>query len=334
MDTTSWTERYRRDPFRRAVHSPPHEAAKLILLFAACVPEINDDASDTCVLTCEGDADSDADADPGRRFDHFVFTTEAYVGDDSCAGDDPVEPDAACREVVTVTGGVVDFQTEDEVAEAAVEWWIDDDPTGSVDVEAATGRSGQFELSTFACQPMSIITSTLPEWEATVDTLQQHRVYAWESDGEVLADAFSVSEVTTRLLPGILGVEWDRDSAMVLGTVLDCGGEPVEHAQVFVHDDRGDGAPDAEVYYFDDYSFPATRDEQPDASDNGQWLALNLPDGEWTADAWGWDGSDYVRLGSTPLLAREGAVTLIDIQVNTDEGVVWPDSCLDACGGR
>ena len=322
------------------------------VLLAACVStddhESSDNDANTCVLDCEGDADtdadsdtdadadsdsdSDADADQGRRFDHFVDTTDAYIGDTTCLGDDPPQPDEACHEVMTVSGSVRDFQDNDVVADADVAWWTDDDPSGAADAQSTTNSSGQFSLSAWACQPMAVRTSTPPEWEQTVDTLRQHTVYGWESDGKISVVAASFGESTARLIPALVGDAWDRASGLISGIVVDCAGDAVENAQIFVHDAGGDGASDMEVYYFDDDTLPAAHDDQPDSSDNGLWVAINVPPGEWTADAWGWDGGEYVLLGSTPLLATAGAATILEIVAGQDDGIDWPASCTDACG--
>ena len=63
------------------------------------------------------------------------------------------------------------------------------------------------------------------------------------------------------------------------------------------------------------------------------WVVMNIPAGTWTAEVWGFDGTDYVMLGATVLQINAGSVNISNIYTGITDGIWYPSSCLSACGG-
>lgn len=282
----------------------------------------SDSDSDTDA-DADSDTDSDADADADR--DDFIHTEEVYEADDSCVGDDPPEPRPSRQVEAEVLVAVLDFQTEEEVPEATVEVWYDE-MTGSPEVEGQAGGRGLLELPLETCVPAIFHTSTPADWEETVPTTAYTVVPYDAAELEIWA----VSVATATIIPAIIGVEWDRDKAMAAGSVVDCDGEPVGHAQVFVHDGAGNAPSGMSVHYFDGNNLPTTEGNQPDTNpENGLWTAVNLPEGEWQADVYGYDGGDYVLLSSLVVSAEAGGFGIVRHTIGNFDGVSYPAACVD-----
>lgn len=303
----------------------------MLFLFACWMPsadEGNDEEEEEdCFFACDSgdadadtDTDTDADGDADADRDDFVDTEEVYEADDSCLGDDPAEPKSSRQVEGDVMLEVVDFQQDDPVPEATVEVWFEE-RSGSPELEGQADGSGELELPLETCVPLVFRTSTPADREAAVPTT----TYAVLAYDNWAIEVSSVSEATATIIPAIVGVNWDGDRAMVAGAVLDCDDEPVAHAQVFIHDGDGNAPSDVSIFYFDDNAFPTTPEAQPDTNrDNGLWTAINLPEGDWQADAYGYDGEDYVLLVSTALSAEAGGMTIVSHAMAGP----YPASCL------
>jgi len=73
-------------------------------------------------------------------------------------------------------------------------------------------------------------------------------------------------------------------------------------------------------------SFP-TRD-QPVISEDGLWLAANVPAGHWEVQLWGLIDGVETHLGSTALVTIADSINIANIYSGYGDGVRLPDSCL------
>jgi hypothetical protein len=127
---------------------------------------------------------------------------------------------------------VSDPLIEEVLAEATVEAWLGDDPTSAADQELTADADGAVTLELPACQPLTVATSTPPEWEETVPTYEQHRVLPWASEGVVDGTIQSVSQATMMLIPAIIGIAQDDELALLVGWASDCNGDNLGGVQV------------------------------------------------------------------------------------------------------
>lgn len=313
----------------------------LLPLFAfACysgedeVPEDTDtgDAGDT------GDTD-DTEEVPDRTFETYVDVQTQWTGDTTCFTPGSAwlsqTPDPTCQTDLTLTGEIRDFQLDEPVPSATVQVWTSDDVTATPDVITQADESGVFSVDVMSCSPFGYMTGTPADWEETVDTYEVHQIYGYSAGGTNDATFNSVSDATARLISGLVGVQWDRAHGVIAGTAYDCGENAIEFAQVFIHDGSG-GLPSPEefgIFYFSDDDMPVFRETQPHTNTNGLWVAINVPDGTWTAEMWGWDGAEHVMLGATVLEIKAGSVNISNIYTGVGDGIWYPPSCQTACGG-
>lgn len=303
-----------------------------ILLLAACPPPSSDDKI--------GD-DTAATDDTGgnveiRDFSYFVNVTTPWTGNtDACIDGQNQVVDPTCQVDQEIPGTITDFQTEDAVPDATFQLWLSDDLSGDPDIIDVADGDGNIDFTAPACTPIAYGTSTPPEWQETKDTYEVHQVFGYATDGESFN---SVSESTSRLIPSLIGVEWDQSKAIIAGTAYDCDTEPMQYTQIYVHDSAGLPPETGDVYYFSESggtSLPTDHDTQPYTNTNGLWVVMNIPAGTWTAEVWGYDETlaDYVMLGATVLQIQAGSVTISNIYTGITDGVWYPSSCLSACGG-
>jgi hypothetical protein len=245
-----------------------------------------------------------------------------------------MEPDPSCQGTVTYTGIVKDFQYGDGVADSTVQVWAGDDIQGGSPVATTADDAGNFSVEGPVCAPFAYGTSTPAEWQQTKDTYEVHQIYGPGDEGGV--EFNSVSEATSRLIPGLIGVEWDESTGIIAGTAYDCNEDPIQYAQIFLHDANGAIPATGDIFYFSangDTNLPTDHASQPWTNTNGLWVAMNVPAGNWIVEMWGWDGTQEVKLGSTTLQILAGSVNISNIYTGDDDGIFYPDSCLSACGG-
>lgn len=294
-----------------------------LLLFAAA-----------CSTGGSGDTDSASSTVEPREFSDFVNTTEAPTGDLTCKDAPLGTVDAAKQVDVTFNGEVHDFESGDTVAEATVNFWFGDDVSGAVSTTAQANTDGGFTVTLPTCTPLAYLSTTPADWEQTVDTYEVHQVYGYEEDGSVDGEYVnSVSQQTSTLIPGLIGLEWDPATGIIAGTAYDCTETGIGNAQVYIHDAAGTPPATGEIFYFNSSDLPTARDPD-DASttrtnpDNGLWVAINIPVGVWTAEMYTWDGSTYVMLGATQLEIKAGSVNISNIYTGHTDGIAYPPSCL------
>lgn len=264
-------------------------------------------------------------------FEDFVNTTDAYVGDTVCFdGTTWIDqtPGAGCTSDVTVSGTVSDFQQDEPVPGASMNVWLSDDINAAPDLSFDVDSNGAGTITVPACTPMGYETYTPEEWQETVDTYEVHQVYGWSSAGTDTDTWNSVSVATSRLIPSLLGLEWSPGTAIIAGTAYDCNEDPIQHAQVFIHDASGAIPADLAVRYF---ANGLPNSDQPDTNDDGLWSAINVPPGEWIVEMWVYDGAAPMLLGTTNLTMEPDSVVISNIYTGIDDGVYLPASCLEAC---
>lgn len=295
------------------------------------------------MLACSGSDDGGTDTGVGtdtgaaeRTFEDFVNVTEAYTGNTTCFTGTPVVQtvDPSCQQPLTLDGTVLDFEEEEPVPDASVAYYADDDIINGTPELVQANASGAFTLEVTSCTPFAYGTFTPPDWNETRDTYEVHQIYGFEeSEGSFN----SVSERTATIIPTLIGIDWDEENTgIVAGTAYDCDQEPIAGAQIFLHDGTGKPPATGYVYYFSstgDTNLPTSREDQPYSNTNGLWVAVNVPPGTWTIEMWAWDGAQLVELGSTQLQIKAGMIGISNVYTGDDDGVYYPASCLQACGG-
>lgn len=292
------------------------------------------------LFSCDGsDGSTDAvdtgDGSSERTESYFINTTVPFEGDNTCQGADFGTIDPAKQVNVTFNGEVHDFQTEDEVPEATVKTWLQDDINLAADDEIEAGSSGEFTTTLPVCTPIAYGTFTPPEWEETVDTFEVHQIFGYDEDGVVDEWVNSVSVATSKIIPSVIGIQWDESTGIVAGTAYDCAtgtdGE-VEffgNAQVLIRDADGNIPQTADIFYFDDFDLPTSHEKKSAVNPvNGLWVAVNVPVGTWIVEMKGFNGTDYDLLGSTVLEIRAGSVNISNIYAGKTDGISYPPSCL------
>lgn len=304
----------------------------LLPLLAAC-----DGGGGTTDDTDSKTEDTDTSGTSGttsRTFADFVNSTETYsAADPSCVGAAAQVPDPSCQVTHTLSGQVLDFQNETGVADASVKFWYGDDITQTADVNATGDEDGFFSVEVPSCTPVGYGTTT--PYGETVDTYEVHQIYDFESSRSLDESVNSVSQSTASIIPSIIGITWDDTSTgIIAGAAYDCSEDAIGHVQVYLHDGAGNppARTDYNIFYFDSNDFPTKRENQNDTNpDNGLWVAMNVPEGTWTAEMWGWDGSDYVNLAATQLTIKTGSVNISNLYLGHDDGIFYPASCLSPC---
>ncbi len=303
----------------------------LALLLTAC--PTGDDGTDK-----DGTGDSDS-GDETCDFECQINVTTPFAGNTAeCIAGKVQNVDPSCVTEISVNGDVLDFQTDEPVPDATVQVWFGDDLESSADVTTAADGNGEFQIDAPSCTPVAYGTSTPPEWEETKDTFEVHQVFGFSSDGSTDEAFNSVSEATSRLIPSLIGIEWDESTGIIAGTAYDCDVEPLQYVQVFLHDGNNNPPSSGEVFYFSESggtSLPTDKTSQPHTNTNGLWVAMNVPPGTWTVEAWGYDATaaTHVKLGATVLQINAGSVNISNIYTGISDGIWYPGSCLEACGG-
>jgi hypothetical protein len=281
--------------------------------------------------TDETDVDTDTDSCPETEFDCWQGD---IVGDLSCytAGEawltDTVNPEA--QVLAALQGTALDFESDDPVPDATVQLYYDDDArTGSYDAVATSAQDGTFSMDVPTCQGTTYKVSTDPVLDAIKVTWESHQVFAYPgADAPVVENVNSVSKTTYALIPGILGVSVDKDKSVIAGAAYDCAWTEVQGGQVKVVSAADGSVPDGIAIHYFSEGFP-TRD-QPVISDDGLWLAANVPAGDWEIQLWGLQGGEEVHLGSTKLTTVADNINIANIYSGYGDGVRLPDSCLVA----
>ena len=291
-------------------------------------------------FACDGSDGTSDGTDTGegsteRTESYFINTTIPVEGDNTCQGADFGSLDPAKQVQVTFNGEVHDFQTEDEVPDADVKVWYNDDINLAADDELTADSNGAFTTTLPVCTPIAYGTFTPADWEETVDTYEVHQIFGYEDDGVADEWVNSVSVATSKIIPSVIGIQWDTTTGIVAGTAFDCEtavdgeSEYFGNAQVLIRDADGNIPQTADIFYFDDFDLPTSHDNAAQVNPvNGLWVAVNVPVGTWIVEMKGYNGTDYDLLGSTLLEIRAGSVNISNIYAGKTDGISYPASCL------
>lgn len=273
----------------------------------------------------------------GATFDDFIDVTETATGDFTgfeggfdAAGawwTQSVDPEA--QVTAELDAEVLDFES-DEPVEATVEFWYGDVVSGVADAKSTSDTEGSVGISNVPmCTPMTYKVWTDPELDKTKDTFEAHQIYGLgEGELKVTDELNSVSVTTYRLIPSLLGVTVDDDKGIIAGTAYDINETPVEGAQVVVRDSAGNIPADLVVKYFVD-DFPNRN--QPYSSEDGLWVAMNIPEGTWNVEMYISDGAGgHYLMGNTVVEVFAGSINISNTFTGYGEGIRYPDSCVAA----
>ncbi len=288
-----------------------------------------------------GDKDTTGTDDTGTdtsedRFSDFVYVTDAAVGDFTGFEGGYTDAwlsqsvDSSKQTTVSMTGKVEDFESGDEVKEATVEIFHNNDPTGTPDQNLTSDDNGEVSGQWPVCAPISYATFTDPDLNDTKVTFQVNEVYGYteEKGGAASVDVQfnSVSTSTYQVIPSLLGVSPDTDKGIVAGTVYDLNGDPVYGAQVVEVDASGNIPETLVVKYFVD-EFPNR--EQEWTSEDGLFVMVNVPTGDWSLEAYISDGAGgHLLMGATNVNVIADSINISSIYIGYGDGISYPASCL------
>ena len=270
--------------------------------------------------------DTDTTTDESM-FDSIIYVDQAPTGNMECFAEgyqeEWVTQTPVDSEQITVNGAVIDFETDDPVPEAKVEVFYSNTVYGAPDQTATSDGAGNFSVTVPACTPYSYRVSTDPDLGATKVTIEASQI-----DGltETTSEYNSVSIDTYNVIPALLGISPDIDKGIVAGTAYDCDGEPLEFAQVVVTDADGN-IPESEVVrYFVD-SFPSRIQEW--TSEDGLFVVVNIPEGDWTVNMYVSDGAGgHLLMAQSPVKVFADSINISSVYTSFGDGVRYPSSCL------
>ena len=299
-----------------------------LLALVACKDKSSDDtaaAVDDSGTDDSGATDDTAEEETYGVFSDFINTTEAATGDFTCyTGTWITETvDSNCLWTVPITEGETeDFASGNKVPGALVEAFHSDAVSGTADLSVTADEDGLFTGDYPVCLPVTVKTSIADG--SIMDTVEQHTIHGI-GDG-VHVTALSVDEGTWLTIPSLFGVPIDDDKGVIAGQAHDCNEDVIVGAQVVVVDSAGNIPGDERIGYtaggIPNRSLTAT-------SDDGVWIAMNLPPGKYTAEMYVSDGAGGQTLvGSAPVEAFALSVTIASVLYGRTSGYDLPDSCL------
>ena len=202
-----------------------------------------------------GDDSGGSSAIEDGRFSEFIFVDREGV---SVTGDFTGLPDGGnvwadtpwLTQTVIAAGDlsveatVEDFQEDTLEPDRSVDLWFVDAVTATPDQSTVSDVNGAVSMAAKSCQMMVYRVDGDPS--RAKRTYKGHHSYSPEADG-VIDDALfvSVSDITYKLIPSLLGLTVDVDKAIIAGTAYDImrdAGLPsdvdlgkIEGAQVIVY---------------------------------------------------------------------------------------------------
>lgn len=280
------------------------------------------------------DGDSGAGGDGGStgmdRFDEFINVTVTSTGDQTCFdgltwNTQTVDPLKAGHEI-SADYEVLDFESDDPVSDATIEIWFDNLITGTADSTAVTGADGTVGGPYPVCQAVAYKVWTDPDLDETKVTFEVNQVGVY-TESSMTVEFNSVSSTTYAIIPSLLGVSPDADKGIAAGTVYDCDGEPIMGAQVLVRGTDQSIPESLVVKYFVD-EFPNRGQEY--TSEDGLWVAINIPAGDAIAEAYVADGlGGYTLIGKANMSVQADSINIASIYTGIEDGVYYPENCLE-----
>ena len=286
----------------------------------------------------DGDGDGETTDDTGEvvsgaAFEDYVYVTEAPVGDftgfESGFQDAWLTQEVDPKKQITVsmTGTVEDFETGDEVDEARLRLWHNNDPSGTADQTTESNESGDVSGEWPVCTPVAYETSTDPVLDETKVTIQVNNVEGYSEDSTDV-QFNSVSSATYKVIPSLLGVSPDPEKGIVAGTAYDIAGDAFFGAQIIVTNDDGVIPEGVVVKYFVE-EFPNRQQEW--TSEDGLFVIINVPVGTWNLEAYVSDGAGgHQLMGASQVSVIADSINISSIYTGYGDGIAYPESCLAA----
>ena len=262
-------------------------------------------------------------------FDSIVYVETVPTGDMACFAegysDAWVEQSVAADAMtdISIAGAVIDFETDEPVADASIEVYYSNTVYGAPDQSYTSDGAGNFSGTVPSCTPYAYRVSTDPDLGATKVTIEASQIDGLTATG---SEYNSVSIDTYNVIPALLGISPDIDKGIVAGTAYDCAGEPLEFAQIVVTDADGN-IPESEVVrYFVD-SFPSRLQEW--TSEDGLFVVVNIPEGDWTVHMYVADGNGgHLLMAQSPVKVFADSINISSVYTSFGDGVRYPESCL------
>jgi hypothetical protein len=256
-------------------------------------------------------------------FEVFIDLEEETAGDFSCfsGGEWMVDSPSIVDETAVIELDVLDFETDVPVKKATADFWYNDVVSGAPDQTGTSDDSGRLAIELPVCQPVSYKVQGDPLQDETKETYEAHQIF----EAGVPESLNSVSITTYLVIPSILGINVDADLGIIAGTAIDCAGEEIVGSQVIVRDDAGNIVEDAIVRYFVE-NFPSR--DQPYTSEDGLWVAVNVPAGQLTVELWAVVEGELTQVGATELVSYPDSINISNIYTGYADGRKYPVSCL------
>ena len=214
--------------------------------------------------------------------------------------------------------------------EAKVELFLADGIFGAPDHTLTSDPMGLISVGMNTCEPFTYRASTDPLLDATKVTIESHDVMPHKGAiNPVSHELNSVSSTTYALIPTLLGVSPDVEKGIVAGRAYDCAGENLEGLQVMIEGASGNIPESVVAKYFRD-DFPNRN--QPYTSDDGLWILMDVPTGDWFVKGYVADGlGGHTLVAQTELKVLADSINISSIYAGVEDGVKMPDDCLTAC---
>ena len=302
----------------------------LLLTLACKDKESADDTAATDDTAGETGDTGETPLTQDELFAKWVNVTDASVGDLTCYDGvtwNTETPDPGCQIEATISeGSVEEFAFETVVPNAVVSFYYADEVTGAPDVTMNADSSGIFTGTVMTCTPLTYQTTTADgEYRPTYEF---HEVYDLEDPQRL--SLISVAETTWATLPSLFGVVIDETEGVVAGSVEDCNGDVIEHAQVVLR-----GATDGLIP--SDMAIGYTYNGYPSrvhfsTTEDGIWMAMNVLPGDYIAEMYVSDGAGgQTLIGKAPVQAFAGSVSVVVMNAGIEDGIDVPSSC--ECSG-
>ncbi len=237
---------------------------------------------------------------------------------------------------LTVEAVVEDFQEDTLEPDRTVDLWFQDAIGATPDQTVVSDVNGAVSLAGKSCQMMVYRVDGDPAQAKR--TYKMHHSYSPEEDG-IVDDALfvSVSDVTYKLIPSLLGLTVDQDKAIIAGTAYDImrdAGLPsdiddgkIEGAQVIVYDESGKVPDTVSIHYFTE-AFPDR--DQLWTSEDGLWIAANVPAGILRVELYGVVGGELKLLGATVVDSEADSINISNVFTGYGDGVKYGNACEEA----
>ena len=285
---------------------------------------------DTAGETGDTSDTDDTELTQEELFAKWINVTDASVGDLTCYdgvtwNTETVDP--GCQIDATLSDSTVEeFAFGTDVPNAIVNFYYADEVTGSPDVTLNADASGVFTGTVRTCTPLTYQTYT-----ASTDyrpTYEFHEVYDFEDPQRL--ELISVAETTWGTLPSIFGVVINEAEGVVAGSVEDCNGDVIEHAQVVLRGATDGLIPSDMVVGYTYNGYPSR--VHFSTTEDGIWMAMNVAPGDYIAEMYVSDGAGGQQLiGKAPVQAFAGSVSVVVMNAGIEDGIDIPSSC--ECSG-